>query len=87
MDLTRDNPQECFRPSSYVSLRRLGPSMNHLLPVSVWWSTCRFMFKQQSVCKFDILEKNTLIFLPLLFSVYITQHLPIICLSNDFTLK
>ena len=39
---TKNNQQECPKPSNWFSLWCMGPWMNHWPPV--WWSTFRFTF-------------------------------------------
>ena len=43
---TKDNQQGCLRLSNWLSLRRLGPWMNHLPPA--WKSTFRLTFQNES---------------------------------------
>ena len=68
---TKDNQQGSSRLSNWLSLRCLGPWMNHLPPV--WWST----FRCQLVWMFDLWWKGIFILISCLLCVFkkITQIL------------
>ena len=51
---TKDNQQECFRLSNWLSLRRLGPWMNHLPPCMIVHFSAHIS-KWELVCKFGVI--------------------------------
>ena len=71
---TKDNQQGCTRLSNCLSLRCLGPWMNHL--PSVWWHAFRFRFFIVSWCEKLIWWRVIFLLITCPFSCFI--HYPVI---------